>query len=164
MTVARVCPRWLEREQEDLAQRAMLRLLERAQRVEEKAELCASYLYRTAHNIVIDEIRKRRREVLSEDIGDQADAAASEQANGSMLVPGNPEGHVKDNQLRLALQECMAKLLAPRRLAFSLRAQGHSTKDIAKMLGWDSKKVENNIGRGRKNLQECLLNKGFGVA
>ena len=57
--VTRICPDWLREQREDLVQTAMLRIVEQAQGDEER-ELNATYIWRTAYTVTVDEIRRAR--------------------------------------------------------------------------------------------------------
>ena len=58
--VRRACPQWLESDVEDLAQEAMIKLT-RMQAAEGGQQWTKAYLKRTAHSVIVDEIRKRQR-------------------------------------------------------------------------------------------------------
>lgn len=162
--VRKVCPTWLEREKDDLAQKAMIRLLELEQRVgTENREICASYLYRTVLSTVIDEIRKRKREVLANDVEDYRVDAADHAKNEELQSSNNPLGKLRAAKLRAAILDCLARLNEERRRATSLRLQGFSNLEISKLLGWKPKKAENMALRGRLDLRKCLSKKGYQV-
>lgn len=72
-----------------------------------------------------------------------------------------PDRELRRRQLGRAIQECLETLIRPRRLAVTLYLQGHRAKKTASLLGWDKKRTENLIYRGRQDLQECLREKGF---
>ena len=59
--VRSVCPRWLADQSDDLTQVAVSRILDRLRAADGTLELAPGYIYRTAHSVVIDEIRRRRR-------------------------------------------------------------------------------------------------------
>lgn len=162
--VRKVCPPWLERERDDFAQKAMIRLLERAKKLEGKDEegLCASYLYRTAHSTVIDEIRKRKREVLAENIEDYRSEAGHEK-HEELRSSASPLGNASSKALRLAIQDCLARIAPERSRAVSLRLSGFKIAEIAQMLDWNKKRAENLERRGRENLRDCLKGKGYEV-
>lgn len=162
--VRKVCPAWLERERDDFAQKAMIRLLERAKKLGANDEqgLCASYLYRTAHSTVIDEIRKRKREVLAEDIEDyRCDAGHAK--HEELRSSESPLGNASSKALRVAIQDCLTKLAPERSRAVSLRLEGFKISEIAEMLDWNKKRAENLERRGRENLRDCLKGKGYEV-
>lgn len=168
IAVRRVCPPWLADRADDLVQEALISLLRierrRAERRaagsgeetedEEKRELSQSYLMRTAYSKVVDEIRRHRlRQEVSVDEQEEA---------GSFPDPElDPEGELRRRRLGVAIQDCLEGLIRPRRLALSLYFQGHRAKEAAELLGWDVKRTENLIYRGREDLRACLEEKGW---
>lgn len=152
LSVKKACPAWLLHECDDLAQKAMLRLMERSERNHNQSEFCATYIYRAAHNTVIDEIRRRRRDVLVQD----TDPEVQDQPD-----PATPANQVDDARLRDAIFHCLGKIRAERRIAISMKLQGHSTADIGRLLAWNNKRVENLTSRGRQDLKHCLQKKGI---
>lgn len=157
LTVRKVCPAWLSREREDLTQRAMLRLMERVRSEGSPEGFCASYIYRTAHNSVIDEIRKRRREVLVEEPRSELEPESESQ-------PVTPAAQLRNYRLRDAIFACLRGIRAERRVAVSLRLQGHSVKEVARLMECNEKRVENMTSRGRADLRQCLEKKGFSAS
>lgn len=161
--VRKVCPPWLVREREDLGQKAMLRLLERAQRLSESdSEICAAYLYRVANSIVIDEIRKRNREVLADNVEDFR-GSSSQDKREELVSLSTPLGQLRAKELRQAMEECLSNINMDRRRATGLRLQGFTVSEISKILEWKIKKAENMERRGRLELRSCLSKKGFQV-
>ncbi len=153
--VARICPRWLAAEADDLVQCALLKVLEIARRREGTAEFSTFYLRRTAYSTVVDEIRRRRRrrEVpLDEGPGmDDRPAPAAD-----------PERLSSDGELGRAIRGCLETLIRPRKLAVTLHLQGHRIREVGELLGWSAKRAENLIYRGLDDLRGCLERKGFG--
>ena len=154
--VRKVCPAWLADDSEDLVQDALVSLMRRERKNEENESFSQSYLMRTAYSKVVDEIRRRRvrREVpMEEEDGDEP----------AFPDPGlGPHREMRRRQLGRAIRECLGELIRPRRLAVILYLQGHRAKATARLLGWDTKRTENLIFRGRQDLQQCLEEKGFG--
>jgi RNA polymerase sigma-70 factor (ECF subfamily) len=151
--VARVCPPWLADRRDDLVQVAMLRVME--VRKAHGRELNAAYLSRTAYSALVDEIRRvrRRREVAFEDAA-APDPPAPE--------PESPEAQAVRAELVGAVSDCLSCLERDRRLAVTLRLQGHSVPECADVLGWSPKRTENLVYRGLADLRECLAAKGVG--
>lgn len=152
ISVKKACPAWLAHECDDLAQKAMLRLMERSERNHNQVEFCASYIYRAAHNTVIDEIRRRRRDVVVQDSGTPTQEPPD---------PATPAKQVNDARVRDAIFHCLGKIRAERRIAISMKLQGHSTAEIGRLLAWNNKRVENLTSRGRQDLKHCLQKKGI---
>lgn len=155
--VRRACPRWLADRSEDLAQAAVIRVLE-VQRLREGTEpVPASYLYKVAYTTLIDEIRRLRRrpEVPLEE--SEGDAGLAEPAGARAR---DPEASLAGAEVGRAIEGCLAGLTEPRRLAVTLHLQGHSVPEAAALLGWDDKRTENLVYRGMAELRRCLEGKG----
>lgn len=158
LSVLKACPQWLAHEKEDLSQRALLRLMERASKEPDHDGFCATYIYRTAHNTVIDEVRKRRREVL---VDDPEPALNAELTGEPDQQKESPSSQIRNSRLRQSIFHCLGKIRKERRIAISLKLQGHSTADIGALLDWNNKRVENMTSRGRQDLRVCLEKKGL---
>ncbi len=149
--VDRLCYRWGEDEREDLVQTALLKLHQRASG-EENSALLASYLYRVAHSIVVDEVRKRSRRPVT------TQAVSPEQFGSERK--DSPEDALAADDAREALWDCLGQLAESRRQALVLYLQGHTVPEAAKLLDWPNKRTENCVYRGLANLRECLNRKG----
>ncbi|NOZ94419.1 MAG: RNA polymerase sigma factor [Acidobacteria bacterium] len=154
--VRATCPGWLNADIEDLAQAATLKVLERFQTHEDAAnELPMSYLWRTAHSVVVDEIRRRRRrpEVSPDDgFRDRTPAGDAE----------GPEAVVAMSRLSAAVRGCLERVATARRRAVSLHLLGYGAAEIAGLCGWGAKRAENLVYRGLADLRACLRSKGYG--
>lgn len=135
--VERHCPPALGAHREDLVQMALVRLLERPPG-EGTGGRGASYLWRVAYTVVIDEIRRFRRQQRQ----------AEQLAQGDRGTAG-PEA-------RSELLDCLAGLQDRRRTAVTLHLQGFRTAEVATALGWTEKQAENLIYRGLADLRACL--------
>lgn len=146
------CPRWLAEDREDLLQAAWVRLTEVLNR--QDAALSTTYLWRIAHSVVIDEVRKRRarREIAIEDTADQSPE----------LVAGrsDPEQQFLTNETVLQVRACLAQLAQDRRRAVQLRLAGFEPLEIARHLERTSKQTANLVFRGLEQLRACLRAKG----
>jgi len=152
-SVARVCPRWLAGQAEDIVQTAVLRVMDVLRRGEGKAGLGASYLWKVAYTATVDEIRRRRR---------KREVPLEEHAAGLPDGPAaDPERTRAGREAGEGLRECLGRLLEPRRLAVVLHLQGHSVPEAARLLGWSAKRAENLVYRGLADLRACLRAKGL---
>lgn len=152
--VRRVCPAWLSDRSEDIVQASIIRVMEISRRSEGKRQFAASYLWRVAHSALVDEIRKLRRlqEIPLED------------ETGEAPMPHwdpDPERAAAGTELGKGIQECLGRLIDPRRRAVTLYLLGHTVPEAAKLLGWNNKRTENLVYRGLDNLRECLKSKGL---
>ncbi len=135
--VERHCPPALAAHREDFVQMALVRLLERPGG-EGSTPRGASYLWRVAYTVVIDEIRRfRRQQRQSEQL-----------AVGERGTPG-PEA-------RSEILDCLGGLQDRRRTAVTLHLQGFRTGEVASALGWTEKQAENLVYRGLADLRACL--------
>jgi RNA polymerase sigma-70 factor, ECF subfamily len=136
--VERHCPPALASHREDLVQMALVRLLERPVASEGTTPRGASYLWRVAYTVVIDEIRRFRRQQRQ----------AEQMPADERATPG-PEA-------RSELLDCLDALLDRRRTAVILHLQGFRTGEVATALGWTEKQAENYVYRGLADLRGCL--------
>jgi len=143
--VARACPAELRAMREDLVQSALLRVLERERPGEANAARPASYLWRVAFSVVVDELRRLRRRKPVRD---------AEQAMDETSAAPRPD-------LGLAIRACLSGLSEPRRLAVTLHLQGFGSDEASRVLGWDRKRVRNLVFRGMADLRRCLAAKGL---
>jgi len=135
--VERHCPSALAAHREDLVQMALVRLLER-RASEGTSPRGASYLWRVAYTVVIDEIRRFRR-----------------QQRQAEQLPGDERG-TPGPEARSEIQGCLDALQDRRRTAVILHLQGFRTREVANALGWTEKQAENLVYRGLADLRACL--------
>jgi RNA polymerase sigma-70 factor, ECF subfamily len=147
--VRRVCPRFLAQEADDLVQESFLRLL-KASRADSVDGLSAAYLKKVAYSAVVDEIRRRRRQLALDAGAEGGDIEAAADERRSMPEPavGN------------AIAACLQRLQPDRRRALTLHLLGHSGSEVARLLVCDAKRAENLTLRGLAQLRECLHDKG----
>jgi RNA polymerase sigma-70 factor (ECF subfamily) len=155
IAVSRVCPSWLADRRDDLAQAAVMKVMEILRKSEGNRQLSSSYLYRVAHSALIDEIRRirRRREVALEVDGNEGNAVAHQNSD--------PERTAAAVEIGRGIRECLAVMGRDRRLAVTLHLQGHKLPEAARLLDCDEKRAENLIYRGLGDLRRCLTEKGF---
>lgn len=152
--VARVCPRWLAAQSEDIVQTAMVRVLDAARRRGEGIpDLSSLYVEKTAYSAMVDEIRRhrRRREESAEGVIETTSAPNDV----------NPESATAAREIADGLRSCLAALRTQRRLAVTLHLQGHSVPEVASILKWRAKTAENLVYRGLADLRRCLATKGL---
>ncbi|HUM11347.1 MAG TPA: sigma factor-like helix-turn-helix DNA-binding protein [Myxococcaceae bacterium] len=116
---------------------ALVRLLERPAG-EGSTPRGASYLWRVAYTVVIDEIRRFRRQ----------------QRQSEQLDRG--EGGTPGPEARSEILDCLRGLQDRRRAAVTLHLQGFRTAEVATTLGWTQKQAENLVYRGLADLRACL--------
>lgn len=151
--VDRLCPSWLSADRDDIVQNTLLRLHQSRTAGEGKGTLAASYIWKTAYTVMIDEIRRRGRrpEVALDDTDSEM----------TLVRPGpSPEDVTAGRQLGAAIRECVRAQVPQRRAAAVLHLQGHTVPQIAALLGWNEKKAENMVYRGIAGLRSCLEARG----
>ena len=148
--IAAVCPPWLADKKDDLVQDAMMRIMDICEKNPEgNPEFSSSYLWKVAQSTVIDEIRRHRRNQeiqLDDDNRPEMPATRS----------SSPEDNARSRELGERIRGCLRKMVPNRREAVTLKLQGHSVPESAKILGWTTKKTENLVYRGLKDLKDCL--------
>ena len=153
-SVARVCPRWLVNQVDDIVQIALMRVLEICKGSGGIREFPSSYLKKVAYSAAVDEIRRhsRRREVSIEDEPEMS------------LPPSQftgPEQHSAAREIARGIRDCLASLARARRHAVTLYLQGYSVPETGRALGCDLTKVEHLVYRGLADLRKCLTSKGL---
>jgi len=129
-------------EAEEVCQESFLRLWTSGKTYGARAKP-STWLYRVAHNLAVDRLR-RRREAASEQI-DEAPAS------------GRPSLHLYDKQLAEAVQRALDQLPERQRAAISLvHYQGMSSAEAAEVLGIKLRALESLLARGRRQLRELL--------
>jgi RNA polymerase sigma-70 factor (ECF subfamily) len=136
--VGRHCPSEFADRREDLVHTALLRVFERTAG-EKPPSLEASYLWRVAFSVVMDEIRKHRR---SQSRSAQLEVLASEESAGP--------------DLGLEIRECVAQVPPTRRTAVILHLQGFRLDEVAAILRKERKQIENLVYRGLTDVRRCL--------
>ncbi|MGH9754445.1 MAG: RNA polymerase sigma factor [Blastocatellia bacterium] len=163
-TIARICPKHLGIQFDDIEQEARLRLW-RALEAEREINFHGSYIYRIVVSVTINAIHraKARREEqlrLAEDDNDEG----AEEAQPITLTAGaenSPEAQAEREELLRKVEEAMARLPENRRLAVGLHLKGMTTDEIADLMGWSEPKARNLVYRGLKDLREGLRSEGI---
>lgn len=125
-------------EAEDVVQDCFARVWEHRGSVEPaKAK---SYLFTTAHHLIIDTTRKRRQETTLETL--------------FQLPDSNPNSYPDVNQI---LDKAVAKLPEAQRAAILLRDyEGYSYQEIGEITGQNEAQVKVNIFRARTALRNVI--------
>jgi RNA polymerase sigma factor (sigma-70 family) len=163
-TIARVCPKDLGIQFDDIEQDARLRLW-RAIEAEREINFHGSYIYKIVLSVTINAIRraKARREEqlrLAEDVADE-DAAEVKPIIPAADAENSPEAQAEREELLRKVEEAMARLPENRRTAVGLHLQGMTTDEIADLMGWTEPKARNLVYRGLKDLRGKLRSAGI---
>jgi len=162
-TIARICPKDMGIQFDDIEQEARLRLW-RAIEAEREINFHGSYIYRIAVSVTINAIRraKARREEQLRLAGDDDEDA--EDVKPIILTAGaenSPETQAEREELLRKVEEAMAQLPESRRLAVGLHLKGMTTDEIADLMGWTEPKARNLVYRGLKDLRGKLRSAGI---
>lgn len=153
--VFRICPTWLIARRDDLVQMTVMKIIDTKRKSGEGiGPLKSSYMFRVAHNALVDEIRRQRRQrevALEDDDG----------ATVELKEEHDPERNALSRETGRAIADCLKHMRQERRQAVTLYLQGHSVPDSARTLGWERKRTENFVFRGLMDLRQCLLKKGI---
>lgn len=161
--VARLCPRDLGLELDDIVQEASLRLL-RAIESEREIRDLASYIHRIAATTTIDAIRRvrsRREEQLRHEGSDDDDD------RGPHVLPTSPELSperlAERGELARSIAAAVDALPENRRRAVGLHLEGFTTQEIGEMTGWTEPKARNLVYRGLEDVREALAAGGITI-
>ena len=163
-SIARVCPKDLGIQFDDIEQDARLRLW-RAIEAEREINFHGSYIYKIVVSVTINAIRraKARREEqlrLAEDGADEG-AAEVKPISPAAGAENSPEAQAEREELLRKVEEAMARLPESRRRAVGLHLKGLTTDEIADLMGWSEPKARNLVYRGLKDLRGKLRSEGI---
>ena len=122
---------------DDLVQSAMVRILER-DRHEDLGRRGASYAWKVAQSVIVDELRRLGRE--------RRMAESVSEVKQSWVDPAG----------RIQLRQCLERLEERRRMAVTLHLSGLRIPEVARAAGWTEKTAENLIYRGLDDLRALL--------
>lgn len=130
-------------EAEDVAQEALLKLWQQADRWEPGRARITTWLYRVTTNLAIDRLRKPDR-AFEPDPPDTPVVADQQQA-------------VEEDDLRRHMDAALAELPERQRLALVLfHYEGLAMKEVAELMEISDEAVESLLARGRRTLKKDL--------
>ena len=160
-TIARLCPRDLGLQLDDIEQEARLRLW-RALDAEREIDDLASYIYRIAATTTIDALRRvkaRPEEQLR--TTEEQDGLRGEALSLTARPEDSPERRAEHQQVIGKVEQALARLPEDRRRAVGLYLEGLSSQEIADLLGWSEPRARNLTYRGLKDLRLRLRDEGI---
>ena len=162
-TIAKLCPKDLGIQFNDIEQEANLRLW-RALQSEREINDLASYLYRIAATATIDAIRrvKAKREeslCLQDDEGDDRERLRIVFPTSG--IAESPQHQAERRDLMRKIETILARLPEDRRRAIGLYLEGFTSQEIANLLGWSEPRARNLTYRGLKDLRQQLQAEGI---
>ena len=120
----------LRREQaEEIIQETFLRLTSELREGEDDIENVQGWIVRVTHNLVVDAIKKRER-----DMAHRVDLSANE-LEAFVDTSEGPEETYRSKEQLLRIETALSTLNPQQRQCFKLRAQGIRYRDIAETLG-----------------------------
>jgi len=161
-TIARICPKDLGIQFDDIEQEARLRLW-RAIKAEREIHFHGSYIYKIVVSVTINAIHraKARREEQLRLAGDEdEDAAETPTITLTAGAKNSPEVQAEREELLSKVEEAMARMPENRRLAVGLHLKGMTTDEIADLMEWSEPKARNLVYRGLKDLRGELRDMG----
>jgi RNA polymerase sigma-70 factor (ECF subfamily) len=130
-------------EAEEVCQESFLRLWKHADTFVARAKP-STWLYRVAHNLAIDRLRRRRE--VSHPLGIE-EVPTSER----------PSLHLYDKQVAEAVERALGELPERQRTALSLvHYQGMTNAEAAEVMGVKVRALESLLARGRQQLRDRL--------
>jgi RNA polymerase sigma factor (sigma-70 family) len=157
--IARLCPRNLGLQFDDIEQEARLRLL-KALRDEREIIDPASYLYRIAATATIDAVRRaraRREEPFASEGDGEGEGGADRLADSRPCLEQATQCRI----LVQRVQEVVAGFSPERRRVLALHLQGFTSQEIADLHGWTEPKARNLVYRALRELREALRDQGI---
>jgi len=143
---------------EDLTQESFIRAF-LALDAYDPARKFSNWIFRIAHNLTIDHLRKRRIETVSLD-GSTHARTSEEEARTRILIedPGEtPDRLLENRALANRIERAIGELRPDYRTAILLRhAEGHSYEEVAEIMELPLGTVKTFIHRGRLELRILL--------
>jgi RNA polymerase sigma-70 factor (ECF subfamily) len=138
---------------EETVQEAMLRALQiwPYQGVPENA---AAWLFRVAHNIAIDAVRRNRT------LGEKTDAIVADLYHSAAVVPNDPylEDQLRDDELRMIFMCCHPEIGHDARVALSLKTVGgFGVREIALAFLADDAAIAQRLVRAKRQIRDGRL-------
>jgi len=137
---------------EETVQEAMLRALQTwpFQGVPENA---AAWLFRVAHNIAIDAVRRNRM------LGEKTDAIVADLSHAA-AAPDDPylEDQLRDDELRMIFMCCHSEIARDARVALSLKTVGgFGVREIARAFLADHAAIAQRLVRAKRQIRDGRL-------
>jgi RNA polymerase sigma-70 factor (ECF subfamily) len=117
-------------------------------------ENAAAWLFRVAHNIAIDSVR--RNQVL----GEKTAALIRELSRSAADMPGDPgiEEQLRDDELRMIFMCCHPEISRDSRVALSLKTVGgFSAREIARAFLADDAAIAQRLVRAKREIRDRRL-------
>ena len=143
---------------EDLAQEAFIRAFRAIGRYDPSYKF-SSWIFKIAHNLTIDHLRRKRLKTVSIH-GSPHALTEEEQARTRPILESpeeRPDAYVENKELGSQIEEAIGRLRPEYRAATLLRhVEGHSYQEIAEIMDIPPGTVKTYIHRARLELKEAL--------
>ena len=143
---------------EDLAQDAFIRAFRGIGTYKPEYKF-SSWIFRIAHNVTIDHLRRKRLDTISME-GSRYAGTDEERERSRPVVASedeSPAEHVENQELGGEIEEAIGKLRPHYRTAILLRhVEGRSYREIAEITDMPLGTVKTHIHRARAELRELL--------
>jgi len=138
---------------EETVQEAMLRALQ-TWPYQGAPENAAAWLFRVAHNIAIDAVRRNRT------LGEKTGAILAELTLSAAAQPDDPdlEEQLRDDELRMIFMCCHPDMARDARVALSLKTVGgFNVREIARAFLADDAAIAQRLVRAKRQIREDRL-------
>jgi RNA polymerase sigma-70 factor (ECF subfamily) len=138
---------------EETVQEAMLRALQ-TWPYHGVPENAAAWLFRVAHNIAIDAVRRNRT------LGEKTDAIVAGLSHSAATAPDDPglEEQLRDDELRMIFMCCHPEIGRDARVALSLKTVGgFGVREIARAFLADDAAIAQRLVRAKRQIREGRL-------
>ncbi len=114
----------------------------------------AAWLFRVAHNVVIDAVRRNQR------VGEKTDALVAELSRAGTQTPGDPdiEEQLRDDELSMIFMCCHPEIPRDARVALSLKTVGgFNVREIARAFLVDDAAIAQRLVRAKRQIRDQKL-------
>ncbi len=151
---------------EDLSQEAFIRAFKAIGTFNANYKF-SSWMFKIAHNVTIDHMRKKQLDTISLH-GSPHALTEEDQARTSPVIESTderPDAYVENLELGSQIERAIGRLRPEYRTVTLLRhVEGHSYKEISKIMDLPLGTVKTYIHRARLELKEALSEVGVGAS
>lgn len=142
-------------EADDLAQEVFIKVYNNAKSYEARAKF-STWLYRITKNVCLNELRRRKRKIVSLD---EAVSASDDRLKQEVIISGNnsPLEDSAAHELQEIVKQAINSLPANQRMAVILRRYEEMPyEDIARTIGCSVKAIKSLLNRAKEALKNKL--------
>lgn len=123
-----------------------------------KVENLPSYIKRVAYTATVDELRKMRKQIPSENIDHLKNIYSFSKSNNIDEDMKLPEFILEEKELKSSLRELIESLGENRKQVLRLYLTGLTVEEISEFFDWDKTKVRHLLYRGINDIKEKIKN------